>query len=418
MNRFIDTDKWQEIFGTIRKNKLRTFLTSLGVFWGIFMMVFLLGMGSGLENGVWKGFGGRVTNMMFVWAQRTSMPFDGFPAGRSVRLSIEDLAALKDEIPEIKNVAPRTHMGTQPIGYKDKQDSYELRGEQTEMPNIMTLVVSEGRYINQSDLNLRRKVAVIGTAVKKFLFEDDDAIGQHIRIRGMDFKVVGVFGPELDEEWAREDKEAVVIPLSTMAQAFGTNDRLDWFICLAKDGVPVSQMQTKVRALLRQRHNIDPKDPEGIGGFNMEEQVNQIQNLFLGIKFFLWFVGIGTLIAGVVGVSNIMLIIVKERTKEIGIRKALGATPGSIISMIITESIFITSLSGYLGLAFGTIIIWGINSAMYNFDIQAENFYNPEVNMTVGIFSVVVLIIAGAIAGLVPALQASRVNPVVALKDE
>lgn len=413
-----DRDKWQEIFGTIRKNKLRTILTALGVFWGIFMLVFLLGMGKGLENGVMRDIGGQATNVMYVWTQRTTIPHNGFSAGRRIRMNLEDLAAIKREINEVADVAPRSHIGMQPLTYKDTQESFEVRGEQTQMPKVQALVIREGRYINEKDLEERRKVVAIGDQVKKVMFQDEDPVNKHIRIRGIDFKVIGVFGPEQLKPWNTDDTEAVVIPMTTAAQAFGTKGEIDYFACLSKPQYQVSELEDKVKMLLKSRHSIHPDDPEGIGGFNLQEQFQKIQGLFLGIKLFLWFVGIGTLIAGIVGVSNIMLIIVKERTKEIGIRKALGATPGSIISLIITESIFITSISGYLGLALGTLIIGGINGLMVANNVNAQNFYNPEVNISVGIFAMIVLIISGAIAGLVPAIQASRVNPVIALKDE
>lgn len=415
---FFDRDKWQEIYGTIRKNKLRTILTALGVFWGIFMLVFLLGMGKGLENGVFRDIGSQATNVMYVWTQRTTIPHDGFPAGRRIRMNLDDMDAIKTEIPEVENVAPRSHIGTQPLTYKDTQESFEVRGEQTQMAKVQALVVREGRYLNERDLTDRRKVVAIGDQVKKVLFQDEDPVNKHIRIRGIDFKVIGVFGPEQLKPWNTDDTEAVVIPLTTAAQAFGTRGEIDYFACLAKPQYKVSEMEEKVKKLLKSRHSIHPDDPEGIGGFNLQEMFENIQSLFLGIKLFLWFVGIGTLIAGIVGVSNIMLIIVKERTKEIGIRKALGATPGSIISLIITESIFITAISGYLGLALGTLIIGGLNAVMVANNVDVQNFYNPEVNLGVGVFAMVVLVVAGAIAGLVPAIQASRVNPVTALKDE
>ncbi len=212
--------------------------------------------------------------------------------------------------------------------------------------------------------------------------------------------------------------ESVVIPLTTMDRAFGTGRRIDFMVVSAKPGFHVADMEPKVRRVLKELNNVDPEDPQGIGGFNLEKEYQQIQSLFLGIKVFLWIIGIGTLLAGIIGVSNIMLIIVKERTKEIGIRKALGAEPRDIISMILTESVFITSMSGYLGILSGTMLIWGIDSLMEMNDIDVDNFYNPEVNLGVAVAAIITLVLAGTIAGLIPALQASKVNPVTALKDE
>ena len=397
---------------------MRSILTALGVFWGIFMLVFLLGMGKGLENGVVKDFGSEAKNIMMVWAQRTSMPYHGFKSGRQIQLKIEDLEALKAEIPELKEAAPRKTIGPYPVIHKDIQEDFEIRGEFTSLIDLMALVLYRGRYINKQDLQERRKVAVIGSKVKEVLFSEETAIGKHIRVKGVDFKVVGIFGPQQVKDWTQSDLESVVIPFTTMSQTYGTNDELGWVVCQPIDGVPVSRLENKIRTILKQRHHISPEDPDGIGGFNLEERFKQVQSLFLGIKLFLWFVGIGTLIAGIVGVSNIMLIIVKERTKEIGIRKAMGATPGSIINMILTESVFITTISGYMGLALGTILIGLINYIMVANDMAVPNFYNPEVNLGVGLFSLVVLVISGTLAGLIPALQAAKVNPVEALKDE
>jgi putative ABC transport system permease protein len=416
---FFDRDKWQEIFSTIQKNKLRTFLTALGVFWGIFMLIFLLGMGAGLKNGVFKDFGGRAKNVMYVSAWRTSVPYKGFQPGRRIRLKLEDIEMLKTNIPEIGKIAPRKEIGTGMISYGSQKEEYTIRGELTDMIHIEALVLKKGRYINQKDINEARKVAVIGEEVKDVLFgKEQNCIGQHILVKGIDFKVVGVFGPEDLKERTRSDMESIVIPLTTMYRTFGINRTVDWFVCSAAPNIAVSDMEVKVRSALKESHKVSPDDKDAIQGFNLEEEFNKVKNLFIGIEFFLWFVGIGTLLAGIIGVSNIMMIIVKERKKEIGVRKAMGATPGSIISLILTESIFITTISGYLGLIFGTLVIAIINYIMVSNNLEPDNFYNPEVNLYAGILSLITLVIAGAIAGLIPAFQAANINPVEALKDE
>ncbi len=414
----LDRDTWQEIIATMRKHKMRTALTALGVFWGIFMLIFVLGMGKGLENGVYRGFDKRAKNIMYVWTQRTSQPYKGFQAGRVPQLSLDDILAIKSEVPEVQYIAPRLNMGTAPVAHKDRSDSYALRGEMSDMIKIEALKMYQGRYINQYDLDESRKVAVIGDRVREVLFGDEECIGNYIRIRGVEFRVVGVFGPISIKPWNEEDLEAVVIPLTAMYRTFGRPGKVDYFVVSAADDVQVSEMEPKIRGLLKARHNVAPDDPKGIGGFNLEEEFQSIQLLFGGIRIFLWFVGIGTLLAGIVGVSNIMLIIVKERTKEIGLRKALGATPGSIIGMILTESVFLTSVSGYLGLVAGTFVIGGLNYIMLANNIENQNFYNPQVNLAVGVGAIFLLVIAGVVAGLIPALQAAKVNPVVALKDE
>ncbi len=414
-----DRDTWQEIFATMRKHKLRTALTALGVFWGIFMLVFVLGMGKGLENGVFRGFGNRAKNIMFVWTTPTSLPYRGFQPGRVPRLTLDDIEAIRVHVPEVDRIAPRFNLGAVPISYQQQQENYSVRGELWDMINIEAFKLHHGRYINPRDVAESRKVAVIGDRVREVLFGNGESgIGKYIRVRGVEFRVVGVFGPEQVKPWTEEDLEAVVIPLTTMDRAFGTGRRVHYFVCSADPDVLVSQMEPKVRNLLKERHNVAPDDPRGIGGFNLEEEYRSVRLLFNGISAFLWFVGIGTLLAGIVGVSNIMLIVVKERTREIGIRKALGATPGSVIAMILTESIFLTSISGYLGLLAGTTIIGGINYFMIANGLEPDNFYNPQVNFAVGLGAIVLLILAGMVAGLIPAVQAARINPVDALKDE
>ncbi len=414
-----DRDKWQEIWGTMRKHKLRTGLTAFGVFWGIFMLVFILGMGAGLENGVFRNFGDRAKNVMYVWSNRTSLPYQGFQPGRYPRLVLDDIEAIKQQIPEVEYIAPRRTIGQQTIIHGEKSEKYEVRGELWDMLKLEPLKLFEGRYLKKGDFDEGRKVAVIGQKVKDVLFGEKNAVGEYIRIQGVEFMVVGIFGPVQIKPWTEDEMESVVIPLSTMNRAFGGNNRgIDFFICSAAPDVRVSEMEPKVKALLKARHHVAPDDPRGIGGFNLEEEYMTVRNLFTGIKAFLWFVGIGTLLAGIVGVSNIMLIVVKERTKEIGIRKALGATPRSIISMILTESIFLTAASGYAGLIVGTGLIAGIDYIMKANNIESENFYHPEVQLMVGIGAVVVLVLAGTVAGLIPASMAARVNPVVALKDE
>lgn len=415
-----DRDSWQEIFSTIRKNKLRTGLTALGVFWGIFMLVFLLGLGDGLETGVFRNFGSGAKNIMYVWSQKTSLPYKGLAPGRNLQLNLDDVIAIKDQVQGVEEVAPRIYLGSRPVTFQDQSSSYELRGEFPSSKDIEGFIVTEGRYLNEKDLQDHRKVVIIGQTVKDELFgKESPATGQHIQISGLDFQIVGVFSKPDLKEWDLEDLQAISMPITTTYKAFGIqNRRVSHFIVSAEASTSVAAIEPKVRSLLRERHTVAPDDKSAIGGFNLEEEFRSVQNLFVGIKGLLWFVGIGTLIAGIVGVSNIMLITVKERTKEIGIRKALGATPGSIISMILTESVFITAIAGYLGLMLGTFMIIGINYIMISQGIENENFYNPKVNGTIAASALIFLVLSGTLAGLIPALQASKVNPVVALKDE
>lgn len=420
MNRLplFDRDTWQEIFGTIRKHKLRTGLTALGVFWGIFMLIFVLGMGEGLKNGVFRNFGDRAMNVLYVWPTATTVPFEGFRPGRYPRFTLDDVDFVHNNISDIESISPRRTLSERNVVVGDNTESTEIRGEYEDMIRLEALKVYEGRYINERDVADKRKVAVIGERTRELLFGDDTGIGQYVRIDGMPFQVVGSFGPVKIESWTEDDMEAIVIPLTTMQQVFGGGQRIDYFVCSAAPDVRVSLLENKVVKALKERHNIAPDDPRGVASDNLEEEFGSIQNLFGGITAFLWFVGIGTLMAGIVGVGNIMLIVVKERTREIGLRKAMGATPVSIISMILIESIFITSISGYVGLLCSTLLVGGLDAIMVAQGTNFENFHHPEVDLSVGIGALVLLVVAGAVAGLIPALQASRVNPVHALKDE
>lgn len=413
-----DRDTWQEIFATIKKHKLRTGLTALGVFWGIFMLVFVVGMGQGLENGVFRDFGNQAKNIMYVSSRRTTIPYKGFQPGRYPVLNLQDIQAIKNSVDGVEYVAPRHSINNVTVGHGTNTEQREIRGEFGEMLKVEALKLYAGRYINQNDVENNRKVAVLGDRTRELLFGEEEAIGQYIQVRGVEFRIVGIFGPEQIKPWTESDLEAVVIPLTTMYKTLASREIVDYFICSAAPNIRVSQIEPIVKNFLKERHMVAPEDPRGVVSFNLEEEFLSVVNLFKGISFFLWFVGIGTLLAGIVGVSNIMLIIVKERTREIGVRKALGATPRSIISMILTESIFITSISGYFGLIVGTAIIGGVDYFMVANDIQTENFYNPEIQLAVGLGAVITLILAGTIAGFIPALQAARVNPVTALKDE
>lgn len=415
-----DRDTWQEIFASLTKHRLRTGLTALGVFWGIFMLVFMLGMGSGLRNAIFRDFGNHARNVMYVFATTTSMPYDGFQAGRTPRLNMDDVDFLQEKVEGVHYIAPRTTLWGN-INKGEISENYEIRGELTDMIKVEGYRIYKGRYLQPSDIEESRKVIVIGKRVAEVLFGSanwENAIGEYITANGVEFQVVGVFGPDQIKPWTEADLEATVVPLTTMDRAFGTGGRIHYFALSALEGYKISDLESEVYSILKRRHHVAPQDPRGVIGFNLEAQFEKITGLFTGIGIFLWIVGIGTLIAGIVGVSNIMIITVKERTKEIGIRKAIGATPGVIIRSILTESVFLTFTSGYLGLLAGVAVIGGANWIMESGDFEFTMFYNPEVTPFVGIGALIILVIAGTLAGLVPASMAARVNPVVALKDE
>lgn len=411
-----DLDKWQEIFGTIRKNKLRTFLTALGVFWGVFMLVFLMGSGKGLENGVMTQFGLKITNALFVWTQPTAKPYKGLPPGRRVQLNINDVRAISNEVEGVEYMAPRMWVSSGEIVHGDNKAAFDVRGEEPDIYHIEAMEIAEGRFLNKLDLRERRKVAVIGNRVKEVLFEDDEvAIGNYLRIRGTDYLVIGIFESLQNGEDAADEEQTIYIPLTTAQQITNRHNEISWFVCTVDKAYSTAAVESEVKALIRKRHKIHPEDQQGVRSDNIEEEFKEVQGLFTGIRVIVWIVGIGSLLAGVIGVGNIMLIIVKERTKEIGIRKALGATPGSIVSMILLESVFITTIAGYFGLLVSSGIIILMNVAVGE---GGEFFANPEIDMGVGLGALGILVVSGALTGLIPALQAVNVNPVVALKDE
>ena len=412
-----DRDKWQEIFDTIRKHKTRTFLTALGVFWGIFMLVFLMGSGKGLENGVMGSFGDRASNCLYVWTQRTSMPYAGLQPGRYPRLTENDIAAIDQHFGnDIEYIAPRMWVTSGEIVRNENSGAFDVRGETPDLIHLEPFDVVKGRFINQLDLVQRRKVIIIGERVEEVLFDDDEeAIGDYLTINGAEYLIVGVFGSNALGGGDDDDVQSIFMPLTTAQQVTNQPGRIGWFVCSMYSDVDVTVVQEPLLALLRERHKVHPEDKQGIRSFNLAQEYREIMGLFTGISLITWVVGIGSLLAGIIGVGNIMLIVVKERTKEIGIRKAMGATPGSIVGLILLESVFITTVAGYFGLLLSTSIIVLMNKAVGE---GGEFFANPQVDITVGLGALLILIIAGALTGLMPALQAARVNPVVALKDE
>ena len=414
-----DLDKWQEIYNTVRKHKLRTFLTGLGVFWGIFMLVFLMGAGKGLENGVMGLFGGHAKNSMYVWTQRTAKAYKGLPPGRFVQLTREDTDAIVSNYGDkIAYMAPRMRMPSGEVIHGKNKAAFDVRGDCPDLLHIDAIELQEGRFLNEFDMDERRKVAIIGKRVKNVLFEGEEekTIGGFVKIQGVEYKVVGVFKSDRRGGDAEDDENTIFLPLTTVQQVRNRPNEMDYFVCAMHPNVKVSSVEEDVKKLLRSRHKIAPDDQMGIRSDNVEEEFREVMGLFNGIAFIVWLVGIGSLIAGVIGVGNIMLIVVKERTKESGVRKAIGATPRSIISMILMESVVITSVAGYLGLIASTAVISLMNMAIGN---NGPEFYNnPEVDLRVGLIAVLILIISGALTGLVPAMQAANINPVHALKDE
>jgi len=416
-----DRDQWHEIFSALRKNRLRSVLTAFGVFWGIFMLVIMHGAGTGLFNGVTREFGDFATNSAFIWTQRTSIPYHGFKRGRWYHFRNDDIQALKDNIPEIELVAPKLQAG----GYRGsnnvvrglKTGAFNIHGDYPEYYLIDPVDILKGRFVNNIDIEERRKVAVIGKRVWEVLFEPgEDPLGKYIRIQGVYFKVVGLFKPRSKVNNSGDAEQTIYIPFTTLQKVYNYGDIVGYFSITAKENVPVSVVEKKAIALLKQRHDIHPDDVEAVGHANIEEEFKRMTGLFSGISWLVWIVGGFSLIAGVIGISNIMLVIVKERTKEIGIKRAIGATPFSVILQIILEAVFLTSVAGIFGLLAGVWSLEALGAVLPETD--GGMFSNPGVNFSIAMTSLAILVISGVLAGLIPARRAVSVRTIDALRYE
>jgi len=410
-------DGLQEILFTLRQNKLRTLLTAFGVFWGIFMLIMLLGAGRGMQHGVYEDFGSDVLDFIIVWSGETSVPYHGLSLGRKIQLTQDDVEAVRAKVPGIRVVSGAMGLGNVMVTYEDKNSNSNLQGIPDEYFKIKEDVpFNFGRKINPLDVGDIRKVTVIGTSVAERLFPGGvDPVGKDVKIKEVVMKVVGVFH---DKGNRGRDSENVYIPLTTARRVFGGADRIDtiWLRPVpARDGF---DLEKDVLQLVKLRHDVSPDDHRGVNSFNMEMPMQRVTGLFIGINVFIWFVGLGTLMAGIVGISNIMIITVKERTREIGIRKALGATPFSIVSTLLLESTMVTAVAGYLGLVAGVGLLELIAFALRSSGAKLPYFMNPEVNFRVAITAIVLLVSVGVLAGLMPALRAAKITPTEAMRAE
>lgn len=412
-----NTERWQEIFEAIAKNKLRTFLTGISVASGIFILVILLGVGKGLQNGIEKKFENDASGLISFWSGTTTKEYKGLNPGRQIqfRNSDYDIALQKygDQL-VIKSANYIFWSGI--MSHGKESGNYRFIGVNPDYLAVENASIVEGRFINQNDLNNSEKVTVIGQKVKLDMFKDKSPIGELLVINGINFKIVGVF---TDPAGEREETR-VYIPITTTQQAYGIGDKISNldFTLPKKDTYEEALAESEkftegLGQLLRSKNSIAPDDEGAIGVGNTVEDAKQFYDLNLYIRLFFWWVGICTIIAGVVGVSNIMLIIVKERTKEIGIRKALGASPFSIVVMILHESIFITTISGFVGLLSSLLLLEVVGPM-----VKSDYFLNPEVDFSVAMSTLILLVLAGAIAGFFPAYRAARIKPIVALRDE
>jgi putative ABC transport system permease protein len=416
-----DSDLYKEIWQAISKNKMRSTLTAFGVFWGIFMLVALAGAGNGLQNGITKQFEGFATNAAFMWTENTTVPYKGFKKGRGWNYDNEDMQALRANVPEIEYLVPRLQAYRQStqnnVAYQDKYGTFQVQGDYPALAKVEPFKMAKGRFLNEIDIQQNRKVCVIGSRVEEVIYKKgENPIGTYIRVSGVYFQVIGVTSPEGNIQIGYDKKESVHIPFTTVQSAFNYGDIVHYFSFTAKPQYSVSDVETRIIEILKKRHDIAPEDPSAVGHINIERQFKIMSYLFIGINVLIYLVGLGTLLAGVIGISNIMLVIVKERTQEIGIKRALGATPYNIIRQIIMESIFLTLTAGYFGLILGILLNEGLGAMLSG--TASEIFLNPGIDLMMGLKSLLILVVAGALAGLLPANRAVKVKPIDAIREE
>ncbi|MEX0290872.1 MAG: ABC transporter permease [Flavobacteriaceae bacterium] len=415
-------DRWKEILEVLTSNWFRTVLTAFGVFWGILILIILLAAGKGLENGIKSDFGDIATNTMFMWTRSTTKPYKGLPQGRSFEFKMEDVQVIRDNVPNLRFISPRNILG----GFRGGNNvthginvgAYDVFGDYPEIINQDPMTITAGRFINHNDIREKRKVAVIGRGVQNDLYEkDEEVLGSYIKIQGVNFTVVGTYKKNSSDGDGEEGMKQVFIPFSSFSQAFNTGGDVRWMAITAKDGSSISELKNGIINLMKEKHKVHPEDTRAIGFFDIYEQYNRVESLFGAMSFIAYFVGILVLISGIIGVSNIMLIVVKERTKEIGIRRALGEAPWSIKKQILMESIFLTIISGMGGIIFGALFIYGVN-ALLDANGPVDMFLNPSVSLGVVTGAMIILVISGLLAGFIPAQSAIKVKPIDALRTE
>ena len=416
-----DIDIWQEIFSTIKKNKLRTFLTGFSVAWGIFMLMVLLGSGNGLQNGVKEEYKDNAVNIMWLWTGETSIPYQGLKEGREVKFNNQDYDFLQGKEADIEKVSSRFYLnGDLLYSYGKEYGSFQTSTCFPVLQEMENINVTSGRFINDLDMSEYRKVVVIGDDIRKALFKEEDPLGKYIKIGDVPFKVIGV-----SKDRRSDDNRSAYMPFTTAQRIYSGGNRVHTFAVtttMVNTDEDAEAIETRVRQDMAKRHSFDPTDRRAMGSFNMLTDYIRTMKIFQAIKLFVWIIGIGTLIAGIVGVSNIMLILVKERTREIGVRKALGATPGSVIGLVLLESILITTIAGYIGLVMGIglmeLINFGLDQMLANGGGEGIFFRNPTVEFSTAVTATAILVLSGAIAGYIPAKKAANVKPIEALRDE
>ena len=415
-------DRWKEILEVLTKNWFRTVLTAFGVFWGILILIILLAAGKGLENGVKSDFDNIATNTMFLWTRSTTKSYKGLPKDRNFNFKVEDVELLRQNFPQLRFISPRNQLG----GFRGSNNvvrglrtgAYNVYGDYPEFIEQEPMQITRGRFINQKDIIDTRKVAVIGMGVVRELYEvGEKVVGSYIKIQGVNFKVVGTYKKRSTDGDGEEGLKQIFVPFTAFSLAFNRADNVGWMAITAKDGTSITSLKENIVGFLKEKHRVHPEDQRAIGYFDLFEQFNRIESLFGAIRFIAYFVGILVLLSGIIGVSNIMLIVVKERTKEIGIRRALGEQPWSIRKQILLESLFLTLISGMAGISLGAFFIYGIN-ALLDMNGPVDMFMSPSVSLGVVVAALTILIVSGLLAGFIPAQSAIRIKPIDALRTE
>lgn len=404
-------DAWQEVYQTIIAHKLRTFLTLLTVSWGIFMLVLLLGAGKGIQNGVERQFQDDAVNSIWVYRGKTTIPFEGHPRGRRIQFSNTDYEQIRD-ISGVEHITSRYYLNREfSVSYRDKYASFDIRSSHPDHQHIEKTIVVSGRFLNDIDIERRRKVCVIGSKVRDTLFGKTDPLGRYIKIDNSQYKVVGVF----EDKGGLSEVEKIYIPISTAQMVYGAADRVHQIMfTVGNTDYEGSQTISKsAKASLANRHRFDVEDERAVRLWNNLKEYKKITDLFYWVRVFVWVIGIGTVFTGILAVSNIMVISVKERTREIGIRKALGATPTSIVGTIVRESLLVTAIAGYLGLIASLSLLEFLKQVIP----ENDYLYQPDVDMPVVLMVTVLVIVSGTFAGFIPAWRAARVDPITALQE-
>ncbi|WP_394747311.1 ABC transporter permease [Spongiimicrobium salis] len=415
-------DRWKEIIEVLTSNVFRTLLTAFGVFWGILILIILLAAGKGLENGVKLDFGDIATNTMFMWTRPTSKAYKGLPEGRRFSFKIEDVQALRDNVPHLRFISPRNRLG----GFRGgnnvikgiKAGAYNVFGDYPEIIEQDPMTITSGRFLNYSDIKEKRKIAIIGNGVKNELYEKgEEVLGTFIKIQGVNFMVVGTYKKKTNDGDGDEGEKEIFVPFTSFSQAFNRGDNVERMAITATDGASITELSEQIVDLIKENRKVHPEDQRAVGFFDLFKQYNRVESLFGALRLVAYFVGILVLLSGIIGVSNIMLIVVKERTKEIGIRRALGEDPWSIKLQILMESVFLTLISGMTGIIMGALFIYGVNALLDSVG-PVDMFLNPSVSVGVVAGALVILIVSGLLAGFIPAQSAIKVRPIDALRTE